>query len=134
MTPGFAFEPQSLVRQQTRRAFLGRAGYALGSVALGSLLRPHVLCASSEPQRWTGVIQPLHRAAKIKRVIWLCMAGGPSQLETFDFKPQLADMDGQPMPESMTAGQQIAQLQGEKLVCWAPQTKFCRYRRCGAEI
>ena len=40
---------------------------------------------------------------------------------------QLADMDGQPMPESMTAGQQIAQLQGEKLVCWAPQTKFCRY-------
>ena len=62
------------------------------------------------------------------------MAGGPSQLETFDFKPELARMDGQPMPESMTKGQQLAQLQGEKLVCWGPQTTFRRYGRCGAEI
>ena len=49
---------------------------------------------------------------KAKRVIWLYMAGGPSHLETFDYKPQLAEMHGQPMPESFTKGQPIAQLQG----------------------
>ena len=62
------------------------------------------------------------------------MAGGPSHLETFDFKPKLARMDGQPMPESLTAGQQLAQLQGQKLVCWGPQTTFKRFGRCGAEM
>jgi hypothetical protein len=62
------------------------------------------------------------------------MAGGPSQLETFDYKPALAKMDGEPMPESLTKGQQIAQLQGEKLVCWGPQTNFKKFGKCGAEI
>src|SRR5687767_3330931 len=98
--------------QQTRRTFLGRAGRSLGSVALASLLNPRLLVG--EEKKWKGCIQPLHHRAKIKRVIWLSMAGGPSQLETFDYKPKLAEMDGQPMPESMTAGQQLAQLQGEK--------------------
>jgi hypothetical protein len=119
-------------QQQTRRAFIDRAGRTLGSLALASLFQG--VDAFGNQKRSAGVVQPLHHRAKIKRVIWLCMAGGPSQLETFDFKPQLAHMDGQPMPESLTAGQQIAQLQGEKLVCWAPQTKFRRYGRCGAEI
>ena len=62
--------------------------------------------------KWPGVVRPLHHAAKAKRVIWLTMAGGPSHLETFDPKPKLAQMDGQPMPEKLTKGQQLAQLQG----------------------
>ena len=49
------------------------------------------------------------------------MAGGPSHLETFDYKPKLAEMHGQPMPESFTKGQPIAQLQGQKLNCFGPQ-------------
>jgi hypothetical protein len=114
----------------SRRAFLGRAGRSLGSVALASLLNPGLLAGNA----WNGAIHPRHRPARIKRVIWLTMAGGPSQLETFDYKPGLAKMDGQPMPESLTAGQQLAQLQGEKLVCWAPQTTFRRFGQCGAEI
>ena len=65
--------------------------------------------------------------AKAKRVIWLTMAGGPSHLETFDSKPKLAEMHGKPMPESMTKGQQIAQLQGQKLICFGPQTKFQKF-------
>jgi hypothetical protein len=117
---------QSLFQQQTRRAFLGRSGLALGSFAFASLLR------AAESSR--GIVNPLHHPAKIKRVIWLCMAGGPSQLETFDHKPGLAKMDGQPMPESLTKGQQIAQLQGEKLVCLGPQTAFKKFGACGAEI
>ena len=51
------------------------------------------------------------------------MAGGPSHLETFDYKPKLAEMHGQPMPESFTKGQPIAQLQGQKLNCFAPAAR-----------
>lgn len=129
---------QLWLQQQTRRVFLGRAGRSLGSVALASLLNPGLLRAAetvaAADQRWRGVIQPLHHPAKVKRVIWLTMAGGPSHLETFDFKPKLAQMDGKPMPESLTAGQQLAQLQGQELVCWGPQTAFKRFGRCGAEM
>ena len=62
-----------------------------------------------------GVLGAPPLPQKAKRVIWLTMAGGPSHLETFDPKPKLAEMDGKPMPESMTKGQQLAQLQGQKL-------------------
>src|ERR1041385_1488242 len=129
---------QGALHQQTPRAFLGRAGRTLGSVALASLLNPGLLRAAEAMAKtgrpWHGIIRPPHHPPRVKRVIWLTMAGGPSHLETFDFKPELAKMDGRPMPESMTAGQQLAQLQGEKLVCWGPQTQFKRFGRCGAEI
>ncbi len=125
-------------QQQTRRVFLGRAGRSLGSVALASLLNPGLLQAAkavrSAGKAWPGVIQPLHHPAKVKRVIWLSMAGGPSHLETFDFKPKLAQMDGKTMPDSLTTGQQLAQLQGQQLVCLGPQTGFKRFGNCGAEI
>ena len=68
-------------QQQTRRVFLGRAGRSLGSVALASLLNPGLLRAAqavaSAGKPWRGVIQPLHHPAKVKRVIWFTMAGGP---------------------------------------------------------
>src|SRR5262245_44046290 len=94
-----AMELQTLTfERQARRAFLGKAGRSLGSIALASLLRSHPLRADTAvtARSCRGVIQPRHFAAKINRVIWLCMAGGPSQLETFDYKPQLARVDGQP--------------------------------------
>ena len=62
------------------------------------------------------------------------MAGGPSHLETFDYKPKLAEMHGKPMPESFTKGQQIAQLQGKKLICFGPQYKFEKFGKSGQEI
>ena len=67
-----------------------------------------------------GAINPRHFAPKAKRVIYLYMAGGPSHLETLDYKPKLAEMSGKPMPESFTKGQPIAQLQGQALKCLAP--------------
>jgi hypothetical protein len=76
----------------------------------------------------------LHLAAKAKRVIYLYMAGGPSHLESLDFKPTLAKLHGQPMPESVTKGQPIAQLQGQKLTCFAPQHAFKKYGTSGQEI
>jgi len=131
----------------SRRAFLGRAAGGIGSLALASLLDPGLLDpgllqaagvsssdAARQPLATAGVLQKLHYPAKAKRVIWLYMAGGMSHLETFNYRPKLAEMNGQPMPESITRGQQIAQLQGAKLNCFAPQHPFVRGGQSGQEI
>ena len=115
----------------SRRTFLGQGLAGLGSLALTSLLGGE---AAATPDRWRGVVNPLHHPAKAKRVIFLYQAGGPSQFETFDYKPVLAEMHGKPMPESFTRGQQIAQLQGQKLVCYGPQFKFKRFGQSGQEM
>jgi hypothetical protein len=113
-----------------RRAFLGRSAQGVGAVALASLSTPRLLEAA--PLRGMLETPPLPQQAK--RVIWLSMAGGPSHLETFDHKPKLAELDGQPMPESMTKGQQLAQLQGAKLTCFGPQHPFSKMGPNGTEI
>src|SRR5215831_19507822 len=110
-----------------RRTFLGRSG--LGLFALNSLWNRHLFAAGSK-----GVVNPLHYPAKAKRVIFLYQAGGPSHLETFDYKPKLAEMNGKGMPESMTKGQQIAQLQGRPLVCFGPQYGFKKFGKSQQEI
>src|ERR1051326_5916323 len=107
-----------------RRTFLRHGLSGVGLLALNSLLDPRLMAS-------TGVVNPLHHPAKAKRVIFLYQAGGPSHLETFDYKPTLVKLNGQPMPESLTKGQQIAQLQGKKLLCFAPQHTFERFGRNG---
>src|SRR5271167_682249 len=89
--------------QVCRRAFLGRSVSGLGVLALNSLLNRQLIAAVTGNGSG-GVVNPLHHAAKAKRVIFLYQAGGPSHLETFDFKPKLRAMDGQGMPESFTKG------------------------------
>src|SRR5262245_15759016 len=84
--------------------------------------------------RWLGTVNPPDWRPRAKRVIHLYMAGGPSHLDTFDYKPKLADMHGQPMPDSYTKGQPIAQLQGAKLTCFAPQHPFQKCGQSGQEI
>ncbi|MBM3813681.1 MAG: DUF1501 domain-containing protein [Acidimicrobiia bacterium] len=108
-----------------RRTFLDRGIAGLGLLGLNSLLGA---------ERWRGVVNPPHLKPRAKRVIFLYQAGGPSHLETFDFKPKLAEMHGKPMPESMTKGQQIAQLQGRPLVCFGPQHSFKTYGQSGQQI
>jgi hypothetical protein len=116
-----------------RRTFLGQATF-------GSLALAHLLQAKDEGKadprddRWPGVVRPLHTPARAKRVICLYMAGGMSHLETFDPKPKLTAMHGKPMPESYTKGQPIAQLQGAKLTCFAPQHPFVKCGKSGLEI
>lgn len=116
-----------------RRSFLTHSATSLGSVALGSLLG-RTAAAATGGKTWPGVFDAPHHAPTAKRVIWLTMAGGPSHLETFDYKPVLAQQHGQPMPESFTRGKQIAQLQGAKLTCFGPQLEFRKFGACGAEI
>ncbi len=118
----------------TRRAFLGRSSAGMGLFALASLLDPSLLQAKEGGDHWRGVVRPLHHPARARRVIWLYMAGGPSHLETFDHKPQLAKMHGKPMPASFTKGQPIAQLQGQKLNCFGPQHAFKKCGKSGQEI
>ena len=126
---------QFAAQQQTRRVFLGRTSQGLGALALASLIDPStLLAASARPQTGQGALSTLHYRPKAKRVIWLTMAGGPSHLETFDHKPKLGEMHGQPMPESFTQGKQIAQLQGQKLLCYGPQWKFQKFGRGGVEL
>ena len=76
-----------LAQRETRRTFLGRTAQGIGGLALASLLNPTLLSAATAVPRkgkWTGAALPLDYAQKVKRVIWLSMAGGPSHLETFD--------------------------------------------------
>ena len=115
----------------TRRALFGKTTTGLGSLALASLLNPNLLRAEDAS---SGVVSPLHFAPKARRIIYLYMAGGPSHLETLDYKPKLAAMQGQPMPGSYTAGMPIAQLQNQKLVCFPPQHPFKRFGKSGQEI
>ena len=122
-----------------RRAFLARAAGGHGPLALGSLLGGRREAQASPPigedlAQWPGVIRPYHVPPRAKRVIWLYMAGGMTHLDTFDHKPKLAAMNGEPMPESFTKGQQIAQLQGQALKCLGPQHPFQRSGNSGQEI
>ncbi len=130
-----------LPEQLARRTFLGQASLGIGSVALAGLLQPQVFgaaapaAAKGTKHPYRGVVNPLDFPQKAKRVIFLCMAGGPSQLESFDEKPKLAEMHGQPVPESFTKGQPIAQLQNQKqLLCFGPQSTFGRFGQSGQSI
>ena len=114
--------------QLKRRSFLSQTGIGLGAAALGGLLGKDGIGA--EP----GVAGMPHHRPRVKRVIFLCMAGGPSHLETFDYKPKLAELDGKPMPASFTKGQPIAQLQGQSLKCQGPLVKFRKHGKSGMEI
>ncbi len=67
-------------------------------------------------------------------MIFLYQAGGPSHLETFDYKPILAKNHLKPMPESLTKGQQIAQLQNTSLGCFGPQHEFKKFGKSNQEI
>jgi hypothetical protein len=116
-------KPNGQELQIKRRAFLGRGMAGFGALALNRLMA-----------RTQGAVHPLHHPPTARRVIFLYQAGGPSHLETFDYKPALAKMHGQGMPESFTKGQQIAQLQGRPLVCFGPQHEFQHFGKSGQEI
>src|SRR5439155_18929037 len=110
----------------------------LASLALASLLSDDKILAG-EPASFANPLapKPPHFPAKAKSVIYLSMAGGPSQLELFDDKPKLQELNGQPIPESYLKNKrfafmdsftkQVPQLLGSK-------RKFARYGKCGSSI
>lgn len=88
--------------QMTRRQFLGGTATGIGAAALASLLNPGLLGAGDSAK-------PLlpHFAPRAKRVIWLTQAGAPSQLELFDYKPQLRARFKEELPDSIRGGQRL---------------------------
>jgi hypothetical protein len=118
-----------------RRAFLNQSTYGLGGIAF-ALLQNKLKADMPlpKPDGWKGTLQQAHFPVKAKRILFLCMAGGPSQFETFDWKPELTAIDGKPFPESFTKGQQIAQLQGQPLTARGSSTTFKKYGKSGIQI
>jgi len=117
-----------------RRTFLTGGGVSLGAIALSGLLGRSLPAATGDT-KFQDAISPLHLPPRIKRVIWLYMSGGPSHLETFDYKPELTRRSGEPMPDSVTTGQPIAQLQGKShLKILGPLFPFAKHGKSGQEI
>src|SRR5882672_8375854 len=132
-----SFDREQFQLSINRRTFLGRAAYGLGGIALAALLNPKLAGstrAAGVEERWKGIINPPDFPVRAKRIIHLCMAGGPSHLESFDFKPELRRINGQPFPESFTKGQQLAQLQNTELKARGPFVEFQKHGKSGQEI
>ena len=111
----------------SRRWFLQRCGVGLGGMGLASLLgRADAREASFAPQ-------PAQFPGKARAVIHLFMAGAPSQLEMFDYKPELVRFDGKPLPPSVIGNQRYAFIRPDANVM-APQFGFSRHGQCGMEL
>jgi uncharacterized protein (DUF1501 family) len=91
--------------RHARRQFFGRSAYGIGTAALTSLLTPQLPAETGLPLR--GDRPSPHFAPRAKRVIYLLMHGGPSQLDLFDHKPELKRRHGEELPESVRQGQRL---------------------------
>lgn len=116
------------IRHQTRRQFLRASGqFSLGAIALQAL--------GAAPVSGPGPVNPLaprpsHYAAKVKRVIYLHMSGGPPHLDLFDYKPELVKRDGQPAPDDFIKGRRFAFTSGTPLLMGTPR-QFAQHGRSG---
>src|SRR5262245_11143797 len=126
------FDPIDPLHQVTRRHFFSRCALGLGSIALASLL--------NQRRAWgadAALPDPLapkrpHFASRAKNIIYLFMAGGPSQLELFDYKLRLIELNGQPIPDSYIEGKRFAFMgssHGTKLL--GTRRAFRRYGQAG---
>ncbi|QDT09108.1 DUF1501 domain-containing protein [Planctomycetes bacterium K23_9] len=132
-------QPQNFDRLKTdwaRRTFLSRSFAGIGSFALASLLGDKPLAAASDgpAHPWPTLPGFPNHAPKAKRIVHLCMAGGPSHVESLDPKPELDRIDGQAFPSSFTEGQQLAQLQNTELKARKSFVKFKKWGESGIEM
>ena len=132
-------DPKDIL-ELTRRDFLATAASGIGGLALASLLKADGLLAA-EGSRGAGsfLAGPLtprapHFAPKAKQCIFLFMEGGTSQLDLFDPKPKLNELDGQKMPDSLTKNVRFAFIQKDSAVLLGSQHQFRRYGQCGMEL
>jgi hypothetical protein len=131
-------EKNESLRQMTRRHFFRQTGFGIGALAFSSMLDQNLFAQSEQhgpAVNSAGLMASKipHFAPKARNVIYLFMAGGPSQLDLFDYKPKLEEMNGQPIPESFTKGERFAFIKGTPRLLGSPH-KFKRHGECGAEI
>jgi len=126
----------AVTQMNTRRHFIKESAMGLGALALGALMG-----CGSKTETTQIAFDPSHPLApklppfpgKAKSVIYLHMAGAPSQLELFDYKPELAKMDGQLCPPSLLEGKRFAFIRGVPKML-GPQAKFAQYGQSGAWV
>lgn len=126
---------QMSLRDRTRRHFFSQCFVGLGNIALGGLLANGKLTAGNVPR----VENPLapkapHFTPKVKRVIYLFMAGAPSQFETWLYRPKLGELDGQPTPDSFLEGKRFAFMERfmkDKLKLLGPRRNFHQHGQSG---
>ena len=126
-----------------RRDFLGRFGLGLGGVALMGLLHrdagaaaPTTATTAPASNPFKGILAAPHFAPRAKRIIYLFMAGGPSQHDLFDHKPLLNEMNGQDLPASVRGSQRLTGMSGHqaRLPLAGSHFKFSRHGRSGATL
>ena len=116
----------------SRRELISRLGAGFGGIALGHLLRQD----AGSLARAGGILTGTHFPARARRVIYLFQSGGPSQLETFDYKPLLNEQQGQPLPDSVRMGQRLTGMTGNQasLPLAGSIYKFAQHGQCGAWV
>jgi len=114
------------LQAQTRRHFFQDCGVGLGKIALASLL-------TRELSAETPALPAFRLPIKAKRIIYLFQAGAPSQLDLFDYKPKLKELEGKPLPPSVIKGQRYAFIRRDAAVL-GPRFKFARHGKSGAEL
>ncbi len=119
---------------ETRRHFFRRCGFGLGSMALAGLfLKDRLVAANPATALGPFAPRPTHFPPRAKRVIFLFMAGGPSQLDLFDSKPKLQELDGQVVPPSYVKNKRFAFIKGDAKILGS-RRKFARHGPAGAEL
>jgi hypothetical protein len=124
--------PHDIIRL-TRRDFLTSTASGVGLLALASLFREEGLLASEPASGLSGVRAP-HFAPKAKACIFIFMEGAPSQMDLFDPKPKLNELDGQKLPDSLTKEVRFAFIQKESAVLMGSPRKFKKHGQCGMEF
>lgn len=130
-------EINKLVHQLNRREFLTQTSMGLGALALASLFKPvSGLAAPSTNPFDGGVLGQPHFAPKAKRVIYLFQSGGPSQLELYDYKPELDKRHGEELPDSVRQGQRLTGMSAgqSSLPMTASKFKFARHGETGTWV
>src|SRR4026209_1191339 len=120
---------QEALKQITRRNFFKQAGFSLGAMALASLLDEKAFAQGSDP----FAPKPSHFAPRAKNIIYLFMAGAPSQIDLFDHKPALNRYDGKNIPEEMIRGERFAFIKGVPKLLGSPYS-FKQYGDSGTEL
>ncbi|MCG8652983.1 MAG: DUF1501 domain-containing protein [Pirellulales bacterium] len=126
---------------ESRRHFLFRSGNGLGAVALSTLMNPDLIGSTAYANRSAGTSNPglpqfPNFAPRAKRIIYLFMAGGPSHIDTFDYKPAMRKLHGQELPDSVRQGQRLTGMtSGQKsFPCVAPMFQFERFGQHGTWV
>ncbi len=119
----------------TRRHFFQNCGVGVGKMALASLMAQSTMTWSARADGVTAALvpKPSHVAPKAKAVIHLFMAGAPSQLDLFDYKPKLVEYAGRSIPPEVIGGQRYAFIRSDAAAL-APVFKFAKHGQCGTEL